>query len=113
MEFTINTRPTAEDFLVISIQGRLDAFSISTFERVIESAVPEKHIIVDMEGLIYISSVGIGTLMRCAKRANANKKKFVFCSLKKEVFEIINDTGMAALLQIYPSLEEAQEKLRG
>ncbi len=86
----------------ILLSGRLDMKGTGEIEipftnRTTTGNVP---VIVDMSGVMFISSIGIRLLLTCAKGAAARGKKFILFGLTREVYDTIVLPGLDQVLAI-------------
>ena len=85
---------------IIEVVGRLDTITAPTLEKTInEDAAGAKHIVLDMNGLEYISSAGLRVLLSAQKKMQkiGSMKLVNVCDAVMEVFEM---TGFADILVI-------------
>ena len=86
--------------LKVSVKGRLDTNTSPLLEKVVvEIDETTKDLIIDMEGLEYVSSAGLRVLLAAQKKMNkvGTMKVINVCDAIMEVFEI---TGFADILVI-------------
>ena len=88
------------EVLKVSIKGRLDTNTSPQLEKVVDDIDDStKDLIIDMEGLEYVSSAGLRVLLAAQKKMNkiGTMKVINVCDTIMEVFEI---TGFADILVI-------------
>ncbi len=94
---------------VSKVSGRMDATTVAVFseacQKLLESG-PGK-IIIDLEGLEYISSAGLRGILTLGKACKTNGSDLAFCSMQAMVADIFKLSGFTSILKVYPSLEEA------
>jgi anti-sigma B factor antagonist len=86
--------------LLISLKGRLDANTSNLFEeKIINLEEGIKDLIIDMNGLEYISSAGLRVLLAAQKKMNklGSMKVINVCDSIMEIFEI---TGFIDILVV-------------
>ena len=96
MEFRQEQR---EGWLVLHLEGRLDAGSAPDFDTSLEALSGDGalKLALNCQNLAYISSAGLRSLITVAKKLRAGQGRLHFCGLSgmvKEVFEISGFTGM-------------------
>ena len=103
------TRRRESGIEVVVLQGRLDAFTSKTIEEqileLIEGGV--RHLIVDLQAVDYVSSVGLRLLLKAAKRLRDLGGRLAVSSLQPTVREAFEFSGLAALFPAFASTEEA------
>ena len=94
---------------VIKVSGRLNAASAGEFDRECGPWIDEQgtYLVLDLEELDYISSAGLRCILTVAKRLKANGGKLAMCGLQGMVEEVVNLSGFAAYIPIFPSVSEA------
>lgn len=86
--------------VTLKIDGRLDTVTAPEFEKTVSALGEEvKHLILDMEGLTYISSAGLRVLLAAQKKMNqlGTMKVVKVCDV---VMDVIEMTGFADILEI-------------
>jgi len=90
-----------EERLHILFKGRLDATNAAeAMERVGEGLEGlDRDILLDLNGLEYISSAGLQVLLKCAKAAQAAGKKLYLTGANPNVREILKISGFLTFMQ--------------
>lgn len=96
---------------VVAVEGRMDAVSAPEFEEFLNALIAEGvlNIIVDFEGLDYISSAGLRSLLITAKRIQRENGSIVVVSLHGTVKEIFEISGFSTIIPIHGSVDAALE----
>jgi anti-anti-sigma factor len=89
-----------EGMLELQVAGRLDAYWADHFTTSVLTAVRGGHhrIRVDLSAVDYISSAGMGALMKCYKELSALSGSFRISQASKFVVETLRMTGLDQLL---------------
>lgn len=87
---------------IISLKGRLDAYSSNEVERSINTLIDEGcvRIVVNLEGVEYISSSGLRVMLAALKRLRKLNGELSLACLRpyvKEVFDIAGFTQLFAI----------------
>ncbi len=95
--------------LVISISGEIKGLRGREFHNAIFQKIQgqEAPIVLDLEGLTYINSTGLRSILLVAKRQQDNKAKFAVCSLSKPMREIFEITCFDRIMPVLHSRSEA------
>ena len=95
--------------LVISISGEIKGLSGREFHNAIFQEIQgqEAPIVLDLEGLTYINSTGLRSILLIAKRQQDNKSKFAVCSLSGPMREIFEITCFDRIMPVLHSRSEA------
>jgi anti-anti-sigma factor len=104
------------DTVVLAPAGRLDHSTSEGFKSALapymaSCAAGQDHIILDMAGVEYISSVGLRVLMLASKQANAHGGIIGVAALQPAVKEIFDITRFTTVLNVFPSVREGIARL--
>ena len=69
----------------------------------------ESIIIIDMENLTYLSSMGLGVIVKAYSESKRQGKKLVLSSLQDNIKKLFTITKLERIINIYKSMEEAIE----
>ncbi|MHC1726848.1 MAG: STAS domain-containing protein [Syntrophobacteraceae bacterium] len=99
-------------FYIVKVNGRLDAVSAPEFEKSCLEWIElgESTFIMDMEGLEYISSAGLRSILVVAKRLKSQGSAMSFCSLTPNVAHVFSISNFRSMFALHDSLEKALEK---
>jgi len=70
-------------------------------------------IVIDLVGVNWINSLGIGAIMRCLSYANENKGRLFLSGLNEKINGIFNKTQLSKIFTIKESHKEATAELKG
>lgn len=98
------------DYYVIKINGDVDASSSIFLDEAIDKAVKHGHkrIIVDGQGLNYISSAGLGVFMSRIQDFETNNINMVIFGLKEKVQNVFQILGLDQLIKIVETRSQAK-----
>jgi len=102
-----------EKAVLLKVTGRMDAESAPQFEHACERWISqgEKHLIVELDGLEYVSSMGLRSFLSVAQRLKSKSGSLILCGLHglpRQVFEM---TKLIAVFEVYESAQQAIAKL--
>lgn len=111
MDLTISLE-NLENMTVVRTSGDLDAVTCSMLEGALNDLLDkgETRVILDLEGVPYISSAGLRVLLAAAKKLHGTGR-FVLSCLKKEVREVLEMTGFTHVMEIHDDLESAKTSI--
>ena len=103
-----------EKTAVLVLDGRMDADQASLFEKECERLVAQgtARIIVDLEKLKYVSSMGLRSFLHAAKICQAAQGRFAlvhFTGFVKQVFDV---TRLSPLFQAYETVDQALKSMQ-
>jgi anti-anti-sigma factor len=112
MSLKVNIARKEPGIFIVSLTGPLDAETHLYFESQIEPIMlpATKVIILNMEGVNYISSLGIGTVFELTNRLKKNNGDLLFTNMQPQIQKVF-DIVKASPDSIFKSLEEADEYL--
>jgi anti-anti-sigma factor len=99
----------AGNVLVVAPSGRIDSTTSEELERrLLQSlAARESRLVVDMQGVEYISSAGLRVFLVLLSRLREVKGKLVLCSLGEGVKEVFDLAGFLSIFVVEASRAEA------
>ena len=91
-----------EEVTILTIEGRLDTANANTFNTVLQPLLASKtpNIIVNCEGLSYISSSGLRSLITLQKSVMQHGGQLVLEAMKPEIRKIFDVTGCSGLFTV-------------
>lgn len=92
------------DFLdksIVVLEGRLDAAQAPRAQEFLDQI--ETHCVLDMSRLEYISSAGLGVLLRTHKRMMAGGEGLKLVNVNKHINDIFSYSGFDKLFDIQPA----------
>lgn len=94
---------------IVSVSGRIDATTYKDLESILNAFIDQNksEIVLDMEGVTYISSVGLRVLLAAQKKVRPKNGGVKLVSLQPFVREVFEMTGFNRLFAIHPNQSEA------
>lgn len=104
-----------QDILAVILSGRLDEETCHYLMDCVEGDVLDgrKKMILDCDRLEYISSMGLGTLVRVNSRMKKLGGDVKLANVHGVVAQVMSVVGLNKLFQIYPNVGEAVAALGG
>jgi anti-sigma B factor antagonist len=108
-DFHLETVGPSDDRAVVRITGELDVATAPLLrERVRELAVKGAvHVIIDMSGLVFLDSTGLGALVGCLKRLRTRDGSLTLVIGSEHILRLFHITGLVRVLPPHPSLPDA------
>lgn len=100
-------RREGKEIVAVAPKGGLDMTAASQLKLQDYINAGKSRLILDLEGVDYIDSAGLGEIVRAMKRAREAGGDLRLCSLREEVLRIIEITGLNKAIAVYPTREEA------
>jgi len=103
-----------DSVLVLSADGGLNADTADAFVKQLESLVDAgvDKIIVDCSRLEYISSYGVGVLVRLHRKLAARGGDVKIAGVKSRVFQVLTVMRMNDRFAVYPDVDRARLAFR-
>ena len=114
MPLKIERSAPADGVALLVAQGEIDAHSFEEVEDAVNDAVDEgiTKILVDLEGVSYMSSAGIGVLIGSMNEVvDGQGGHFILISPTRGVMEVLESMGFTEVFTIADSLEQAMEQV--
>jgi anti-sigma B factor antagonist len=113
MSLTVTVTEGEPGVFSVSPVGSIDSTTYTTLEKEVDSilASSPRAIVLDMEGVAYMSSMGVRVVLKAAKALKRSGGRLAMRKLQpqiKKVFEIIN---VLPSLDIFESVEELDHYL--
>lgn len=95
------------------VEGKINSLTAPEFEKALDEAIQgePKHMIVNLKDVDYLSSAGLRSILRIAKRLEKKNRKLAFVGAQELVAEVIRLTGVDSIFPLCASVQEAREKL--
>ena len=103
------TATIKDDTTIAALAGRMDAMTTAEFDRwLAEQLAAEKtRFILALQGLDYISSAGLRSLLAAAKQMKARNGTLLLCGLAGTVEEVFRMSGFLTIFQSFSTVDEA------
>jgi anti-sigma B factor antagonist len=98
-----------DGYAVLSVRGEVDVYTAPKFrERLIELVSDGKHrIIVDLEGVDFLDSTGLGVLVGGLKRLRSHDGDLLLVCTQSRILKVFEITGLTKVFSIYKTVDEA------
>jgi len=98
-----------QDIVVVVLAGILEESNCNYLLECVEDEILEgrKKLILDCGGLSFISSMGLGTLIRVNSRMKTKGGDVKLAAVRGAVAEVMGVVGLNRIFQIYPSVDDA------
>ncbi len=98
---------------VLRLKGPLTLENLSPFQNAVLGEDSTSTVILDLSGVPYIDSAGLGSLMSAYITRHKSGRRFVLAGVNKRVRKLLEITRVEPLFLIFSSLEEAVAALTG
>ena len=99
--------------VVVKVAGRIDAQTTKQFDATCKGLIQAgaTHVIVDLAELQYISSAGLGSILRFAKELQGKGGVVVISGLKGLVKQVFELTNLIGVFRVYETAEAASRSI--
>lgn len=115
LKVTPKTSFNIEGSVVLELEGYLDTYNSKSFQQYVQSVIDEgyKYIIIDCNGLSYVSSTGIGSFTSFNRILLQKKGELVLVRMISKVYEVFKLLGFLSFFKIFATFEEVEQFLKG
>lgn len=107
-ELTFGSANGATDAtVVVTLDGPLTLGNMFSFQNEFRALKPP-CLILDMTGVPYMDSAGLGVLMNYYVSAQGAHRKFLLAGVNERVHALLEMTKVDQVLKLYPSVEAAE-----
>jgi anti-sigma B factor antagonist len=94
--------------LVTRLNGKLSLETVHNFILTLRPE-PAAHLVLDMSGVSFLDSAGVGALVSLFVHRRNNGKSFAIAGLTRQGTAVLQVAGLTKLLPNYPTVEAAVE----
>ena len=109
MELTLKVDPEDHGFTVIAVSGEIDVYTAPKLrERLIGLVEAGSYqLIVDMEGVEFLDSTGLGVLVGALKRVRSNDGELSLVCTQPRIRKVFEVTGLTKVFTLHDTVEDA------
>lgn len=103
------------DACVVTATGRLDGIYSTAFAKEVGELITGDNpkILIDFAEIDFVTSAGIRAVLLLMNKAKASGAMFALCGVNDQVREVLDTSGLAAMLAIHPGRPEGLAALNG
>jgi anti-anti-sigma factor len=106
MELVVVDRPGGVTQAVLT--GRMDIEGAQSVDPSFNAVLSQRRIlVVDLSAVTFMASMGLRTLMVCARTVGARGGKMALASPQPNVAKVLDESGIGGIIGVYPTLEAA------
>ena len=92
--------------VVTRLNGKLSLETVNTFIQTMRQD-PGKHLVLDMSGVSFLDSSGVGALVSLFVTRKHTGKTLALANLTKQSIAVLQVSGLLKLISAYPTVEAA------
>ena len=99
--------------VVVSVKGKIDAVTTPEFDKALAKLVAagENSFLLNFNGLEYISSTGLRSILATAKQLKPKGGDISFSGLKGPVKDVFRISGFGTIFKIFDTQEDALKRV--
>ena len=102
----IAQEPSSNGTLIARLSGKLSLETVNAFLQETRAYTAEK-VVLDMSGISYLDSAGVGALVQLFVHRRGQTKKLAVAALTTQGAAVLQVAGLTKLLPTFPTVEEA------
>ncbi len=109
MKLEVESKETKAGCYTVSIKGRIDSDNYLDFESKVSTILEgkAKNVLLDMAGVNYISSAGLGVIFAMMKKLKETNGEFLLCNLQPQIKKVLEIVKALPSSSVFSSVEEA------
>ena len=99
---------------IVKLTGQIRISTQNKFKEVLDNIVKEntgKPLVLNLEGLVYMNSAGLGIIIEAYKKFKESRGRLVLCCLSQEIMNLFEITKTHRFIEIYENEPEAVNKI--
>jgi anti-anti-sigma factor len=99
---------------IVRLTGQVRISTQNEFKDILDNLVSEsegKSVIINMDGIVYMNSIGLGLIIDTYKKFKEMKGRFVLCNLLPDISNLFEVTKLNRFIEIYKNENEAMVKV--
>lgn len=103
-----------EKAVVLELEGYLDTYNSKSFQQYVHGIIDEGYnfVIMDCQGLSYVSSTGIGSFTSFNRILLQKKGELVLVKMISKVYEVFKLLGFLSFFKIFDNLDQVKDFLQ-
>jgi anti-sigma B factor antagonist len=109
MDLTLKDHPVGEGRTVVEVSGEIDVYTAPKLREALQGLVDggSYRLIIDMDGVEFLDSTGLGVLVGGMKRVRAHDGSIDIVCNQGRILRIFKITGLSNVFSIHDSVEAA------
>ena len=109
MELGLEVDDSRQPYAVVSVKGEVDVYTAPRLrEKLVELVSQGRHqVVVDLEGVDFLDSTGLGVLVGGLKRLRSHDGDLTLVCTHQRILKVFEITGLTKVFSIFTSVDEA------
>jgi anti-sigma B factor antagonist len=104
----IEQEHTADGYTICRPVGELDAFTVSQFRQALAEIAAKPRLVIDMSGVPFVDSAGLGALIGGIRRARELGGDVVVVCNRPSLIRTLRTTGFDRIVTMVETVDEAK-----
>lgn len=102
-------------FAVLSVRGEVDVYTAPRLRERLVEMVSQGHyqVVVDLEGVDFLDSTGLGVLVGGLKRLRSHDGDLKLVCTQRRILKVFEITGLTKVFEIFDDVETATNSAAG
>ncbi len=111
MELGLEVDDSRPPYTVLAVTGEIDVYSAPRLREKLVELVSQGHrqIVVDLEGVDFLDSTGLGVLVGGLKRLRSHDGDLTLVCTQARILKVFEITGLTTVFRISASVDEAMQ----
>lgn len=109
---TIGIEEAGDGFSICRPAGELDAFTVAQFRQVLAELASAKKLVIDLSGVPFIDSAGLGALIGGIRRTRELGGDVAVACDRPTLVRLLKTTGFDRIVNVTDTVEQAKSALR-
>lgn len=98
-----------DSVVLIRVSGRIDGSNADAFDVAVSAAIEndDHDVLMDLEALYYISTAGLRTFAKVAKKLRSGAATLAICAAPDETRRVFEITGFDRVIPTFPTRDDA------
>jgi anti-sigma B factor antagonist len=109
MELGLEVDESRAPYTVLSVKGEIDVYSAPRLRERLVELVSQGHrqIVVDLEGVDFLDSTGLGVLVGGLKRLRSHDGELSIVCSQSRILKVFEITGLTSVFRMAATVDEA------
>jgi anti-sigma B factor antagonist len=109
---TVTQEVTPEGYTICGPVGELESYTVSQFREALAETVPAGRLLIDLSGVSFVDSAGLGALIGGIRRARELGGQVVVACSRPTLIRLLRTTGFDRIVVVAETVAEAAAALQ-
>lgn len=104
----VDVHPGTSGVTVLALAGELDLGSIGALKEAVSHRLgADAHVVLDLAGLTFCDSTGLGAFVALHRQARSTGARFALAAPRRRIADLFTLSGIDQVISVYDSVEAA------